>query len=71
MLQELMTVAGTALQDNITSLGPSILPMSEQIKYLVSLLRRKITKKKTKIYTPNFKKAVKHFCIHAGKTKVL
>lgn len=71
LARELMAVAGDALKTNITTLGPLVLPFSEQLMFFVSLMRRKILKAKVKPYIPNFKKAFEHFCIHAGGRAVL
>jgi len=69
--KELMTVAGDALKTNITTLGPLVLPMSEQLQFFISLVCRKVLKMNNKPYIPNFKTAFEHFCIHAGGRAVL
>ncbi|KAL2345944.1 hypothetical protein Fmac_007229 [Flemingia macrophylla] len=69
LARELMAVAGDALKTNITTLGPLVLPYSEQLMFLVSLLRRKVSGAKP--YIPDFKLAFEHFCIHAGGRAVL
>ncbi|KAF2577607.1 hypothetical protein F2Q70_00006957 [Brassica cretica] len=66
-----MSVAGDALKTNITTLGPMVLPLSEQILFLISLVKRKMFKLKVKPYIPDFKLAFEHFCIHAGGRAVL
>ncbi|KAI4355297.1 hypothetical protein L6164_004085 [Bauhinia variegata] len=71
LARELMAVAGDALKTNITTLGPLVLPFSEQFMFFVSLIRRKLFKAKVKPYIPNFKLAFEHFCIHAGGRAVL
>ncbi|XP_057981512.1 3-ketoacyl-CoA synthase 1-like [Malania oleifera] len=71
LARELMAVAGDALKTNITTLGPSVLPFSEQFMFFVSLVRRKVMKAKVKPYIPDFKLAFEHFCIHAGGRAVL
>ncbi|CAI0465669.1 unnamed protein product [Linum tenue] len=63
--KDLMAVAGEALKTNITTLGPLVLPMSEQLLFFVTLVARKVFQvKKIKPYIPDFKLAFEHFCIH-------
>jgi 3-ketoacyl-CoA synthase len=69
--KDLMKVAGEALKRNITTLGPLILPWSEQIKYFWSHFNRKVMGKKGAPYMPNFERSIDHFCIHAGGRAVL
>eukprot|EP00898_Chlorokybus_atmophyticus_P008188 jgi/Chlat1/8370/Chrsp80S07800 len=69
--KEVMAVAGEALKTNITTLGPLVLPLSEQLIFFVMLIARKILKMKVKPYIPDFKLAFEHFCIHAGGRAVI
>ncbi|XP_019414453.1 PREDICTED: 3-ketoacyl-CoA synthase 11-like [Lupinus angustifolius] len=69
--KDLMAVAGDALKTNITTLGPLVLPMSEQLLFFATLVARKLSKMKVKPYIPDFKLAFDHFCIHAGGRAVL
>ncbi|KAF2597191.1 hypothetical protein F2Q68_00010648 [Brassica cretica] len=70
--KNLMAIAGEALKTNITTLGPLVLPMSEQLLFFATLVARKVFKvKKIKPYIPDFKLAFEHFCIHAGGRAVL
>lgn len=69
--KELMAVAGEALKTNITTLGPLVLPMSEQLLFFATLVGKKLLKMKLKPYIPDFKLAFDHFCIHAGGRAVL
>ncbi|KAJ4825422.1 inositol polyphosphate kinase kcs1 [Turnera subulata] len=71
LARELMEVAGDALKTNITTLGPLVLPLSEQFMFFVTLVRKKIFNAKVKPYIPDFKLAFEHFCIHAGGRAVL
>lgn len=68
----LMAIAGEALKVNITTLGPLVLPLTEQLKFFYyNLVLRKLLNKKMKAYIPDFKKAFDHFCIHAGGRGVI
>ncbi|XP_015968315.1 3-ketoacyl-CoA synthase 1 [Arachis duranensis] len=73
LARELMEVAGDALKTNITTLGPLVLPLSEQLMFFMSLVRRKVMKGRNRVkpYIPDFKLAFEHFCIHAGGRAVL
>lgn len=55
--RDLMAVAGTALRTNITTLGPLVLPISEQLHFLLSLIGRKFINPKWKPYITDFKQA--------------
>ncbi|XP_055822270.1 3-ketoacyl-CoA synthase 20-like [Solanum dulcamara] len=72
--KSLTVVAGETLKSNVTTLGPLVLPMSEQFLFFASLIVRKILKMKNifkKPYIPDFKLAFEHFFIHAGGRAVL
>ncbi|KAL6007298.1 3-ketoacyl-CoA synthase 11 [Asimina triloba] len=69
--KDLMSVAGEALKTNITTLGPLVLPMSEQLLFFVTLVARKMFNMKIMPYIPDFKLAFEHFCIHAGGRGIL
>ena len=69
--KELMSVAGEALRTNITTLGPLVLPLSEQLRFLGAVLLRRALRADVKPYVPDFKLALEHFCIHAGGRGVL
>eukprot|EP00475_Leptophrys_vorax_P039118 TRINITY_DN7007_c0_g1_i1.p1 TRINITY_DN7007_c0_g1~~TRINITY_DN7007_c0_g1_i1.p1 ORF type:complete len:526 (-),score=30.66 TRINITY_DN7007_c0_g1_i1:187-1764(-) len=69
--RDLMRVAGDALRMNITTLGPLVLPLSEQLLFAAVLVARKLFGMKLKPYVPDFKLAFEHFCIHAGGRAVI
>ncbi|KAJ7979753.1 3-ketoacyl-CoA synthase [Quillaja saponaria] len=64
--KDIMAIASETLKTNITKLGPLVLPISEQLKFVANYVGRKILKRKIKPYIPDFKLAFEHFCIHAG-----
>ena len=68
---ELMDIAGCSLKTNITTLGPMVLPLSEQLLYFAVLVARKVFGVQMKPYVPDFKMAFEHFCIHSGGRAVL
>ncbi|XP_071735642.1 3-ketoacyl-CoA synthase 5-like [Rutidosis leptorrhynchoides] len=68
---DLMLIAGNSLKSNISTIGPLVLPFSEQVLFLFNLLGRKVLKLDMKPYIPDFKKAFDHFCIHAGGRAVI
>ncbi|KAH6808492.1 3-ketoacyl-CoA synthase 11 [Perilla frutescens var. frutescens] len=70
--KDLMAVAGDALKANITALAPLVLPPSEKLRFLATLIGRRVLKiKGLAPYVPDFKLAFEHFCIHAGGRAVL
>ncbi|KAK4422879.1 3-ketoacyl-CoA synthase 20 [Sesamum alatum] len=70
--KDLIGVAGRALKANIAALGPLVLPISEQLLFLVNNVVRKWFKiKGISPYVPDFKLAFNHFCIHTGGKAVL
>lgn len=69
--KDLMAIAGGALKTNITTLGPLVLPISEQLLFFSTLVIKKVVNVQIKPYIPDFKLAFEHFCIHAGGRAVI
>ncbi|KAK9835216.1 hypothetical protein WJX81_006372 [Elliptochloris bilobata] len=70
--REVMETAGKALKANITAIGPLVLPLSEKLIFVGNLFARKVLGLKSiKPYTPDFKTAFEHFCIHPGGKTVI
>ncbi|KAI9191080.1 hypothetical protein LWI28_003366 [Acer negundo] len=82
--KDLVEIGGEALKANITTLGPLVLPFSEQLFFFTTLVWRhlfgpaeKTTQQKpssittAKPYIPDYKLAFEHFCVHASSKTVL
>ena len=69
--KDLIKEVGSAMHENFTTLGPLVLPITEQIKFFWSYVQRKFLGTKTKQYIPDFRKAFQHYCIHAGGRAII
>ncbi|CAI7792992.1 unnamed protein product [Closterium sp. NIES-53] len=69
--RELMSTAAKALKANVRSLGPLVLPLSEKLLFAAAYIARRVFKMDIKEYTPDFKLAFEHFCIHPGGRALL
>ncbi|XP_028760052.1 3-ketoacyl-CoA synthase 15-like [Neltuma alba] len=66
--KDAIEVGGNALKAHITTLGPLVLPVSEQVHFFTNLMFKR---KKTKPYVPDHKLAFEHLCLTATSKKVL
>ncbi|ESR66183.1 hypothetical protein CICLE_v10007953mg [Citrus x clementina] len=80
--KNIMEIGGDALKTNITTLGPLVLPFSEQLFFFATLVWRHLfsgsadksrssSLASTKPYIPDYKLAFEHFCVHAASKTVL
>ncbi|KAK9837322.1 hypothetical protein WJX81_006201 [Elliptochloris bilobata] len=69
--RDLMSVAGKALRQNITELGPRVLPLSEKLIFAGNFVARKVLGVRIKPRVPDFSTAFQHFCIHPGGKAVI
>jgi 3-ketoacyl-CoA synthase len=70
--KELMAVAGRALKLNISTLGPRVLPLSEQLLFAANAAARAVLgAKRVPAYVPDFAEAFQHICLHTGGRAVL
>ncbi|KAF5748375.1 3-ketoacyl-CoA synthase 10-like [Tripterygium wilfordii] len=76
--KDLIEIGGEALKTNITTLGPLVLPFSEQLLFFATLVRRNLFGKKnqqstpsSKQYIPDYKRAFEHFCVHPASKAVM
>jgi 3-ketoacyl-CoA synthase len=67
----LIDVAGDAVKRNMVTLGPKVLPITEQLYYAYNMICIKALKMNLKPYIPNFRLAFQHFCVHPGGRSVI
>ncbi|PKA64008.1 3-ketoacyl-CoA synthase 10 [Apostasia shenzhenica] len=76
--RDLMEIGGHALKTNITTLGPLVLPFSEQLLFFATLVYRQLFSgagdggtAPAGPYIPNYRLAFEHLCVHAASKAVL
>ncbi|CAI0448304.1 unnamed protein product [Linum tenue] len=68
---DLVEIGGEALKANITTLGPLVLPFSEQLLFFATLAWGYLFGNNRHPYIPDYKLAFEHFCVHAASKTVL
>jgi 3-ketoacyl-CoA synthase len=71
LTKDIVKVAAVALQNNLTTLGPYVLPWSELLKYALDFGLRFTGFKQGKPYQPNFNRGIQHYSLHAGGRGVI
>ncbi|KAM7274224.1 hypothetical protein ACFE04_028888 [Oxalis oulophora] len=61
--RDILQAVGETLRSNLSILGGQILPLTEKLRYEVSVIRKKFLDKSEEIYMPNFKTVIQHFCL--------
>lgn len=74
--KDLIEIGGEAIKTNITTLGPLVLPFSEQLLFFTTLIWKLLSgngvdSQPPKPYIPDYKLAFEHFCLHAASKTVL
>lgn len=85
--KDIVEIGGEALKTNITTLGPLVLPLSEQLLFFATLVwthllggkavgakgssQPSLSPATKKPYIPDYKLAFEHFCVHAASKRVL
>ncbi|KAK9279571.1 hypothetical protein L1049_013250 [Liquidambar formosana] len=63
--------AAQAFIDNLGEISRKILPIREQLRYLMASLAQKMSRSSAKEVAVNFKTGLDHFCIHTGGKAVI
>ncbi|KAK1421405.1 hypothetical protein QVD17_23715 [Tagetes erecta] len=70
--KDVLHAAAELLRLNFQTLGSSILPLEEKIRYGFSIIRKKFMDKSVELYVPNFRKVIQHYCLPtSGKPVVM
>ncbi|KAL8107431.1 3-ketoacyl-CoA synthase 10-like [Apium graveolens] len=76
--RDIVEIGAEAIKTNITTLGPLVLPVSEQLLFFATLVRKYLFGggsgnkiQSSKPYIPDYKLAFEHFCMHAASKTVL
>ncbi|KAF1878427.1 hypothetical protein Lal_00047095 [Lupinus albus] len=70
LTRDLLVIAGETLRSNISLLGSEILPLSERLYHVASVIKKKLMKCEG-VYVPNFKSVIQHFCLPCSGRAVI
>ncbi|KAJ9539706.1 hypothetical protein OSB04_026212 [Centaurea solstitialis] len=69
--KDVLHVAGELLRSSFRTMGSSILPLEEKIRYGLSVFTKRFLNQSSEIYVPNFGKAIQHYCLPASGKAVI
>ncbi|KAJ0751523.1 putative FAE1/Type III polyketide synthase-like protein [Helianthus debilis subsp. tardiflorus] len=71
LTKDLIRVAGLNLRQHIKILAPRVLPLSQLVRYVYSVLTMAMSGGQLKPTVPDFTTAFKHICVHTGGKAVI
>lgn len=71
LTKDLIRVAGQNLRAHLTTLAPRVLPLSQLVQYVKSVVLSVLTQGESKTMVPDFTTAFEHICIHTGGKAVI
>lgn len=69
--KDILEVASDMIRAQLIALGSVMLPVSEKLKFVTSIIKKRYWKKSAEIYVPNFKTIVRHFCLPVSGKPVI
>ncbi|XP_073127699.1 3-ketoacyl-CoA synthase 5-like isoform X1 [Henckelia pumila] len=67
----IIQMVGDTIRAHVSVVGSKILPYSEMLSYIISILRKKYMDKSIEVYVPNFKSVIQHFCLPTSGRPVI
>ncbi|XP_057523457.1 3-ketoacyl-CoA synthase 17-like [Amaranthus tricolor] len=71
LTKDLIRVAGLNLRLHLKTLAPRVLPLSQLVLYVKSVVMSVLTQGESKTMVPDFTTAFEHICIHTGGKAVI
>ncbi|KAL8243209.1 hypothetical protein R6Q59_009467 [Mikania micrantha] len=71
LTKDLIRVAGVNLRQHVKILAPRVLPLSQLVRYICSVLAMAMSSGKMKPIVPDFMNAFEHICVHTGGKAVI